>query len=273
MKRYTMNSAVLSGTIFLALMLSSSAFAQSRGTDRGVQHQSAAHLTQSRHSTTGRHVPVTHSRTVTRVHRAPVAPSRSVYVEVGRRPAPTHYVAAPTHYVAAPTHVSGPSLGYLRDVVRDAEYDVDRAADDVRGADNQRVSGYLRSAEGYLDQAERLLARSPYRYGYEIEEQAELARDYASRARTEARRYEGEVIELSRTAQVELRRLTDDNGFYRNPSLRVEVQHLRDDLERAQDTLRIGQVTRAHAMLDDVMRGIRNAERDLNQYGYFRERS
>lgn len=265
MKRYTMNTAVLSGTLFLALMLSSSAFANG---PRGSQHSGHSHVTQSRHTTVvhSRRAPVTHRRSVTHVHRAPVVPSRSVYVEVGRRP-------APVHYVAAPPHVYGPSPGYLREVVREAEYDVDRAASDVRGADNQRVAGYLNSAQGYLNQAERLYARSPYQYGREIEQQAELARDYAARARTEARRYEGEVIELSRTAQIELRRLSDDNGFYRNPASRVELRYIQDDLERAQDTLRLGQVTRAHAMLDEVMRDIRNADRDLNQSGYFRERS
>jgi hypothetical protein len=44
------------------------------------------------------------------------------------------------------------------------------------------------------------------------------------------------------------------------------------ELHEARELLAAGQARRAHRMLDNVMRDIRNAERDMHEYGYFSAR-
>jgi hypothetical protein len=93
-----------------------------------------------------------------------------------------------------------------------------------------------------------------------------------SRAEREAQRYVREVRELARTATIELRRLAEDNSFYRPRELRVELRHIRVELREARELLAVGEARRAHRVLDNVMREIRNVERDMHEYGYFSAR-
>lgn len=260
MKNLTTLCVTLAAALTMTLA-AGTASAQSHGRAHG--HASHGHS----HTTTHRHRAPTHvHRPPVHVHRAPTHVHRP----------PVHVVRPPVvvrHTVVTPVYATpGPSPGYLRDLLRDAELEVDSARARTAGAETPEVLGYLRDAEGYLERAERLYLQSPRRYGAEIEDIVDRSRVSSRRAIADAERYEREIIELSRTARVEFERLLDGRSFYRGQRPALNVGAIEEQLAEAQRLLRAGEVVFAHRRLDEALHEIRRAERELNRSGYFRDR-